>query len=127
MGAEALCRGAVDVVAVEQWGKACALIQENWQGLAQPQQRIQVVRGQVPGILKTLVGREFDCIYFDPPYASECYGPTLAAIAQHHLLAPQGQLAVEHHPQRSLPPCPPLTLHRTKVYGNTALSFFYQP
>lgn len=87
MGAEALCRGARVVVGIEQSGRACSIIRQNWQRLASSQQ-YQILRGDVLVRLKTLDGQHFDHIYFDPPYASDLYQPVLEAIAQNSILAP---------------------------------------
>jgi len=125
MGAEALCRGASLVVGIEKWGKACTVIQQNWQQVAKPEQEFQVIQGDVVGRLKTLAGQQFDRIYFDPPYASKLYKPVLEAIAQYQLLAEDGELAVEHSPNKLPPsPIPTLEICRQKVYGNTALTFY---
>jgi 16S rRNA (guanine(966)-N(2))-methyltransferase RsmD len=127
MGAEALCRGASLVVGIEKWAKACVIIQQNWEQVAQPEQEFRVVQGDVAGRLKTLDGQQFDRIYFDPPYASKLYKPVLEAIAHYQLLDADGELAVEHSPNNStLPSIPSLEICRQKVYGNTALTF-YQP
>ncbi len=125
MGAEALCRGAARIVGVEQSGPACRLMQANWEHLAQPHQTFQVLRGDVVQKLKTLKGQQVDRIYFDPPYASDLYLPVLSAIAQLHLLAMNGEMAVEHSPGR-----PPqdqvdgLRAYQTRSYGNTAITFY---
>lgn len=124
MGAEALCRGAMTAIAIEQSGQACGIIQQNWQQVAQPDQRIQVIRGDVVKKLPTLAGQCFDCIYFDPPYASNLYQPVVDAIAQFNLLAPHGEFALEHHCQPFTLTLPPtLEICRQKQYGNTALTF----
>src|SRR4028118_1569806 len=96
MGAEALCRGASLVVGIEKWAKACAIIQQNWEQVAEPEQEFQVLQGNVVGRLKTLAGQSFGYIYFDPPYASDLYQPVLKAIAQYQLLDAEGEVAVEH-------------------------------
>jgi len=125
MGAEALCRGASLVVGIEKWAKACAIIQQNWEQVAEPEQAFQVLQGNVVGRLKTLVGQSFDYIYFDPPYASNLYQPVIEAIAQYQLLDAEGELAVEHSPNNRLEiPLPNLEICRQKVYGNTALTFY---
>lgn len=132
MGAEALCRGAALAVGIEQSNRACAVIQHNWQQVAGSQQVFQLIRGDVVKKLPTLTGQQFDRIYFDPPYASELYVPVLEAIAQHQLLAPHGELAVEHSPEywseatlRELSTKnPELEFYRQKIYGNTALAFY---
>jgi 16S rRNA (guanine966-N2)-methyltransferase len=128
MGAEALCRGATVVIGIEQSGRACELIQDNWQKVAQQGQIYQIIRGHVLQRLPSLQGQHFDRIYFDPPYASDLYLPVLQAIAQHQLLADQGVIAVEFNPQS-----PPgwhrcgFVPGRVKTYGNTALMFLEQP
>jgi len=131
MGAEALCRGAALVVGIEQSGRAAAVVQENWQKVAQPHQQFRLLRGDVLHLLPKLSGQTFNRIYFDPPYASDLYEPVLEAIAQHALLAPHGEMAVEHggdrftesHLQTLLPRIAPLVPCREKVYGSTALLF----
>jgi 16S rRNA (guanine(966)-N(2))-methyltransferase RsmD len=129
MGAEALCRGAVAAIAIDQSAAACRLIQQNWQQVAQPDQSIQVIRGNVVRKLAILRGQTFDRIYFDPPYASDCYEPVLDAIATLGLLESSGELAAEHNPQNALPPTVGTVGHqmaiaRQKRYGNTALTFY---
>ncbi|EGJ29531.1 MULTISPECIES: 16S rRNA (guanine(966)-N(2))-methyltransferase RsmD [Moorena] len=125
MGAEALCRGAALVVGIDKWAKACSIIRQNWQQMAQPQQEFRVLQGDVVRRLKTLAPQQFDHIYFDPPYASDLYQPVLDAIAQYQLLDTHGELAVEHSSNYWQPkPIPNLEICRQKVYGNTALTFY---
>ncbi|WP_413200852.1 16S rRNA (guanine(966)-N(2))-methyltransferase RsmD [Nostoc piscinale] len=125
MGAEALCRGASLVVGIEQSSRACAIIQENWQQLASNEQQWQLLRGDVIQQLKMLSGKQFDRIYFDPPYASGLYQPVLEAIAEYNLLDPKGEIAAEHNPQGWTPPViPNWEICRQKVYGNTGLTFY---
>jgi 16S rRNA (guanine966-N2)-methyltransferase len=125
MGAEALCRGASEAIGIEQSGKACEVIRQNWQLVARSDQRFQVIRGNVIQKLPTLAGQPFDRIYFDPPYANGLYQPVLEAIAQHTLLAPEGELAAEHSPAQVLPEAiDGLVCDRQKHYGNTTLSFY---
>lgn len=125
MGAEALCREASFVVGIEKSGRACAVIQQNWQQVAQASQKWQVLRGDVIQQLKNLSGQQFDRIYFDPPYASGLYQSVLEAIAHYQLLDPKGEIAVEHNPQGWTDiVIPNWEICREKVYGNTALTFY---
>ena len=125
MGAEALCRGAVTVIGIEQSGRACSVIRQNWRQVAKPEQSFQVIRGDVAKQLKRLAGQQFDCVYFDPPYASELYQPVLHAIAQYSLLAPTGEIAVEHNSDAwEAQPITGLDIIRQKCYGNTSLTFY---
>jgi 16S rRNA (guanine(966)-N(2))-methyltransferase RsmD len=126
LGAEALCHGAKEAIAIEQSGRACAIIQQNWQQIAKAEQTFQVLRGDVLIKLKTLFGQQFDRIYFDPPYHSELYQPVLQAIAEYKLLAANGEIVVEHDPKVWSPlPVSGLEVCREKVYGNTALTFYH--
>ncbi len=124
MAAEALCRGAADVIGIEQSPKACQIIRANWQSVAQPHQKFSLLRGNVTQKLKTLSGQKFDHIYFDPPYSGNLYQPVLHAIADLNLLATAGAIAVECSPQ-FLPQLdiPELNITGTKTYGNTVLIF----
>ena len=127
MGAEALCRGAQLVVGIEQAGRACTVIRHNWQQVVQPHQTIQILKGDVRRQLSKLAGQQFDYIYFDPPYASDLYGPVLRAIDRIHLLAVGGQLAVEH--ARGTPlisVCGALGVDQVRTYGKTAVTFYQQ-
>jgi 16S rRNA (guanine966-N2)-methyltransferase len=124
MGAEALCRGAAVVIGIESTPAACAVIEQNWHPLAREGQTIQVLRGDVVKRLPTLAGQSFDLIYLDPPYASDLYEPVMQLIIQHHLLAPTGELAVEHGLVGGPVNVPELTVCRQKRYGNTGLTFY---
>jgi len=125
IGAEALCRGASLVVGIEQSSRACATIQQNWQQVANTEQEFRVLRGDITQQLKTLSGKQFDKIYFDPPYASGLYELVLGAIAHHQILEPSGEIAVEHASQSWTPPeIPSWEICRKKVYGNTSLTFY---
>jgi 16S rRNA (guanine(966)-N(2))-methyltransferase RsmD len=125
MGAEALSRGAIAVVGIEQSGAACAVIQQNWRRVAHSNQTFQVIRADVVKRLPSLTGQQFDRIYFDPPYASQLYQPVLEAIAHHHLLGANSELAAEHSPDYALPEAiASLQICRQKTYGNTALTFY---
>jgi 16S rRNA (guanine966-N2)-methyltransferase len=125
IGAEALCRGAHQVVGIEQSRKACELIRQNWSQVIQAEQQFQIHCGPILQQLPGLAGQQFDRIYFDPPYVSDLYIPVLQRIRQLGLLAPGGAMAVEFSPQH-----PPdwsqsgFAPGRVKTYGNTALMLF---
>ncbi len=128
MGAEALCRGAKSVVGIEQAATACNIIQQNWDKVVGTAQTFRLLRGDVVKQLALLAGQQFDRIYFDPPYAGKLYDPVLKSIEQFELLAPSGELAVEHSPDPNISTLPDsletLELSRSKTYGNTAISFY---
>lgn len=125
MGAEALCRNASIVVGIEQSKQACTVVKQNWQRIAQPHQQIRVIQADVRRGLDLLANQQFDRIYFDPPYASDLYLPTLEAIAQGNHLANTGILAVEHDRSRVLPQqIGSLQQLQVRHYGKTAITFY---
>ena len=125
MGAEALCRGAKQVIGIEKSPRACNVIQQNWQKVADYQQQWQVIRGDILQKLTQLEGQQFDRIYFDPPYASGLYQPVLEAIAHYQLLETQGEIAVEHTSQGWVAPAVAnWEICREKVYGSTGITFY---
>ena len=125
IGAEALCRGAKEVVGIEQLGEACVLIRENWQKLAQKNQVFRVIRGDVLYQLQGLTSQSFDRIYFDPPYRGSLYFPVLNAIAELGLIAPSGEMAVEYNRKLWKPEAiPGLILCKEKHYGHSSLAFY---
>lgn len=125
MGAEALCRGAAEVVGIERSPDAYKITRENWQQVAQPNQTISLFRGDVVKQLSRLHGQPFDCIYFDPPYDSELYLPVLERVVSLNLLRPTGEIAVEYCPDAWAPiPIAGLELVRQKHYGTAHLAFY---
>lgn len=125
MGAEALYRGAKEVIAIEQNGKACRIIQENWQKALDSEQSFHIIKGDVTVKLARLVGQTFNFIYFDPPYNSDLYVPVLNSVASLNLLEYSGEIAVEHNPKIwQSTSISGLKICREKIYGNTALTFY---
>jgi 16S rRNA (guanine966-N2)-methyltransferase len=128
MGAEALCREASLVIGIERSPAAGKIIEQNWGKVANDLQLFQLLQGDVVDRLQHLAGQKFDRIYFDPPYAAGLYQVVLGEIDLYQLLAPQGEIAVEHSPNSSISNLPDflpsLELCRRKAYGNTELSFY---
>ena len=96
--------------------------------MASASQNFQLLRGDIITRIGELAGTQFDRIYFDPPYAGGLYQPVLAAIDRYQLLAPMGEIAVEHSPDSKISTLPiglpTLKLCRDKTYGNTSISFY---
>jgi 16S rRNA (guanine966-N2)-methyltransferase len=125
MGAEALCRGATVVVGIEKHSKACQIVQHNWQQVASLGQSFQVIQGDVLVKIKNLAGRQFDYIYFDPPYDSYLYLPVLKAIASLQLSPSHGAIVVEHDTKLwQAATISGLEIYRQKSYGKTSLTFY---
>ena len=70
------------------------------------------------------IGRRFDVVYLDPPYASDLYEP-LMALAGERLLAETGVAIAEHFHKRALPErIGALVRTRQKRIGDHCLSFY---
>lgn len=127
MAAEALCRGASVVLGIEESPIASKLIRENCQKLLTTESHFRLINGRVQKFLPTLVGQQFDRIYADPPYQSNLYQRMLSAIEEHQLLAPGGEIALEHGSDRDLSQelkTQLLEVCRHKAYGSIALTFY---
>ncbi len=125
MGAEALGWGASYVLGIERAAAACRVIKHNWQTLAKPEQRFEVMTGDVVKVLRRLETKPFDCIYFDPPYTSGLYKTVLEIISDRDLLLPTGQLIAEHSREHRLPEqVGGLYRGETRPYGQTAITFY---
>lgn len=126
MGAEALCRGATEVVGIERSSLACRVIQRNWQQLAGKGQHVKILKGDVRRVLERLgKNQTFDCIYFDPPYGSELYVPIISIVEKLELLAADGELVAEHAAQQTLPEdIGKLHACDRREYGHTGLTFY---
>jgi 16S rRNA (guanine966-N2)-methyltransferase len=128
MAAEALCRGAVTVVAIEESPVASKLIRENCQKLV-GDATFRLINGRVQKFLPTLAGQQFDLIYCDPPYQGNLYQRVLDAIQECDLLATGGEIALEHGVDRDLSQeliLTTLEICRQKTYGSVALTFLHK-
>ncbi|NJM97936.1 MAG: 16S rRNA (guanine(966)-N(2))-methyltransferase RsmD [Phormidesmis sp. RL_2_1] len=125
MGAEALCRGASEVVGIEKF--ACGLPGGDGKlakGGEKRSSNLRVHQGDVVQQMKQMAaGPQFDCIYFDPPYAGNLYDLVLPLLAD--CLSLHGEAAVEYsraHWQAERTP-ENLVIVKEKRYGSTYLIF----
>jgi 16S rRNA (guanine966-N2)-methyltransferase len=129
IGAEAICRGAMQVVGIESNRDACQLIRQNWTKIAGTTENWRLISGDVRTSLKALAGQTFDRIYLDPPYSGGLYIPVLAELDRLNLLAEDGEIAIEHSPYSRISQLPEpdeinFEVARSKVYGKTSLTFY---
>ena len=127
MSAEALCRGAKEIIAIEKNAKAVQIIKTNLENLVGSQQSFKVLRGDVLIYIKKLKKKSFDKIYFDPPYQSKLYKPILELIVHFNLLKEGGEIAVEYDPKIwKETEINGLEITRYKNYGKTSLVFYHR-
>lgn len=127
IGIEALSRGAQGAIFVENNLKNILIIKENLSvtGLAE---KARLLRGEVAAILSRLgsENQKFDIIFLDPPYLKDYETSTLAGIARHRLLKPDGRVVVESSKNHHLPRIvEDLEIIRQEKYGDTLLSFYH--
>jgi 16S rRNA (guanine966-N2)-methyltransferase len=126
MGAEAMVRGAAQVVGIELSGTTCRIVNENWQKLAKADQIFQVIKGDATKVLAKLQLSQpqfFDLVYFDPPYQSDLYQPVLSLLPP--LLAEDALVIAECDRLRPLPDAiGRLVCCDRRQYGQTCLTFY---
>jgi 16S rRNA (guanine966-N2)-methyltransferase len=122
VGLEALGRGALSAVAVDQSARAVEILETNAGKLGE--RLLDIRRLTLPGGIPRLAEQgPFDLVYADPPYNFPMYPEVLEAVAP--LLAEDGELVVEHSSRRELPiEVGRLTRTDVRKYGESALSFY---
>lgn len=125
VGIEALSRGAREATFIERSRPAVAVIEANLKSLALTSATI--INRDAPASLKRLdnEGRQFDIVFFDPPYASEIYADVMKYLGSGNLVAADGIVIVEH--RAKTPPDPQfekLRPFREIRQGESALSFY---
>lgn len=128
VGMEALGRGCDQVLLLEGNPGVLEVLKRNCRSL--DPLGWEVRRCDVPGCLAVIEGAQagpFELIFADPPYRFEEHEALLLAASR--LLAPGGELALEHDQRHGVVPesAGPLDLVRQRRYGESILSFFSEP
>ena len=124
VGIEALSRGAVDAVFVEEWDKAIESIRRNLNH-CKLESRAIILKSTVEFAIKKLKkqNRKFDLIFVDPPYLKNLVNPTLLLLANSSLVTENTRIIVEHHPKEPIEPTEGLRLTDTRKYAQTCITF----
>lgn len=131
IGIEALSRGAVEVVFVENHPPAAVLIRRNLESLGVKSGATVLAADSIRGLEK-LASRQksssasFDFIFLDPPYAAaKDYARVLEFLGSANLLALGGIVIAEHRRSFNLPEeVGALRRYRVLKQGDAALSFY---
>jgi 16S rRNA (guanine966-N2)-methyltransferase len=119
---EALSRGAVVAVCIEQDRRAQALIAENRARLGLGE-RCMILRADARRALQApIAGGPFEIVFLDPPYDVEDLDDLVTAAAGYR--AAGGVLVVEHASRRSPPALAGQAPHRSVKAGDSTLSFY---
>ncbi len=120
LGIEALSRGAVSAVFVEQSRINAGVISSNLQSLGLA--GISMVNIAPVERFLGSASQKFDIMFCDPPYKYEKTEEILAAIASRPLLCERGILVFEHGGKTALSPPLPWRVLQTRSYGTTAIT-----
>jgi 16S rRNA (guanine966-N2)-methyltransferase len=130
VGIEALSRGALHSIFIDQSRKICALIQANLDLCRIDEHESEVIQAEADNYLrrarKAKAETRWDIIFFDPPYATD-YLEVLNELGadKSSLLTENGLLIVEHHHKTDLPELVgTLKRYRVLKQGQSALSFY---
>ena len=126
LGIEAMSRGAVTAVFVEDHPEAVQALRRNLAGLGL-QDRSRVWPLPVATALKKLAapGDRFGLAFLDPPYGGGKALAALKALATLDLLSPGAAVVVEHSRRDTLPEeCGHLRLTEVRRYGDTQVAFY---
>lgn len=122
VGLEALGRGALAVLAVDESLRAVKTLETNAGKLGE--RLLEIRRLPLPaGLARLADAGPFDLVYADPPYNFNLYAELLEAVAP--LLAQDAEVAAEHSSRRDLPvEVGSLTRVDVRRYGESAISFY---
>lgn len=126
LGIEALSRGAVKAIFIENNRIAQRILQRNLEKTGFSD-RSELVRVAVrPGLRRLHKERlKFDVILADPPYNGNLAVETLALVRRFELLAEHGWLVIEHSIRKAhLDPDGHYVLRSWKKQGESVVSFF---
>jgi 16S rRNA (guanine966-N2)-methyltransferase len=115
LGIEALSRGADSALLVERDARVVAYLRDTLKAL--DAQAGEVRQADAAVVLRG-IGRRFDLVFLDPPFADRALAPLLAQLAASGQLAPQARVYIEHAARDGMPPLPPgLVPWRSKRAG----------
>jgi 16S rRNA (guanine966-N2)-methyltransferase len=121
---EALSRGALSAVLVDQAKPAIAAIGQNIRNLGL-EGRARIIRWNIRKNLNCLVNAEpFDLVFMDPPYEKSAVAPTLTALAATGRLSSGARIVIEHSVRETVADVANL-LHLVdqRKFGKTLVSF----
>lgn len=123
LGIEALSRGALSAVFVDESDAACKLIQENLRR-SKLSSQARVVRSDYSAYLRSCK-EKFDFIFLDPPYAEVFLENSLKIISEIDILQSGGIIVAERPLGKdNLPILPGFTRSKDYKYGNCLLTLY---
>lgn len=125
MGIEALSRGALAAVFIENHPSSLDALRRNL-AACRLEGVSEVLAKEAEEGLRFLEGRGgvFEFIFLDPPYGKGLARKTVGKLAESALLKPETLIVAEHSPVEEVEEIFPLELVDFRKYGSTRISFF---
>ncbi len=125
LGIEALSRGAIAGVFVEENPRSLVALRRNIES-CRLEDRTKVLVKEVRAGLRILgeKGERFGLILLDPPYGKGLARKTLEALCRSSIVNHDGLVVAEHSVSEELPSIPSLKRVDERRYGDTQVSFF---
>ena len=125
LGLEAWSRGAAEVTFVDRSRESLSLVRRNMEKCRAGGQ-CELWQGDVLEVVRRLAasGRQYDCVFMDPPYRKNLVSSLLAALATVGIVRTGGFVVAERGADEgALPPAEGFELWRTEKYGSTVIDF----
>ena len=124
LGLEALSRGALRVLFIDNAADARAAIRENIERLSAAGAAKLYRRDATRlGPMESNCGGPFDLVFLDPPYHSQLIAPALQSLLDGGWLTPDAVLVIELATDETLPEHPGYAELDRRIYGDTMLVF----
>lgn len=127
VGIEALSRGAIRVVFVDNSGEAIKVIKENLQNCGFDKDT-QVYRSDVLKALELLKrhGERFDLIYIDPPFTNDkIFDSVMVVLDTVDILKTDGIVVIRTPRKKTMPPTfNRLSVYQNRTYGESTLYYY---
>lgn len=123
---EALSRGALSALLVENAALAVRCLQQNIVNLGLAEQA-RLLREDVARLLRRPPIEPFDLVFMDPPYRKNLAQAALRALAENNWLAPGALVSAEIEKDLTLAPPPALNLLADRLFGQTRICIWTLP
>jgi 16S rRNA (guanine966-N2)-methyltransferase len=123
LGIEALSRGAAFAAFIEQYARACRVIQRNLEAV-HCAANAQVICATLPAAIERLTG-SYDLVLLDPPYEAGQFPGALERLAASGRLSPGAIVVAEHRATTSLPDTlGDLAVWKRRRQGDSAVTMY---
>lgn len=126
LGIEALSRGAIRAVLVDRAKEALLLMEKNL-ALCGYEDLASVCKWDLSKGLpkcRSFLDSNYDLVFLDPPYGSQQITGLMEMLTRSERLVPGALIVLETGKAKEIRLFPDLHLLKTRIYGDTKLSFF---